>query len=203
MKQKYSITMKQLLVSILACIIYLNLYSQEAKEPTIDTPKSIEEQFDFIYGNSGNYTQYKVIKQDWFNKLKKQTLDSLLKAEKELSVTEQKITSQQVEIKKSEKKLLTLNDELASISEEKDTMPFLGIKTTKKTFSTVVFSIIVLLIVLLVLFIFRFNRSNVITKTAQRNLKDLEVEFEDYRRRALEREQKVMRKLQDELNKKK
>lgn len=198
--------MKQLFVSIVTFITCINLYSQEnqvIQETTIDTPKSIEAQFDFIYGNSGNYTQYKVIKQEWFNKLKKQTLDSVKNVESELNTAEKKIESQQLEIQASERKISAINEELVSISEEKDTMPFLGIKTTKKLFSTIVFSVILLLIVLLVFFIYRYNRSNAITKVAESNLKDLEVEYEDYRRRALEREQKVMRKLQDELNKKK
>jgi len=195
--------MKQLLILSLISISFLTAFSQESDKPTIDTPKSIKEQFDFIYGNSGNYSQYKVVKQVWFNKLKKQTLDSLKNVAVELNNAELKIAAQQKVIVNSEKKLQAVNQELVSISEEKDAMPFLGINTTKKSFSTTVLIIIASLLSLLGFFIFKFNRSNTITKEAQSNLKDLEVEFEDHRRRALEREQKVMRKLQDELNKKK
>ncbi len=195
--------MKQLLVLAIISFSFLTGYSQESTEQTIDTPKSIKAQFEFIYGKSGNYTQYKVVKQEWFTKLKKQTLDSLKNVEDELKKAELKITEQQLVIQKSEKKLQQVNEELVSITDEKDSMPFLGINTTKKSFSTIFWVIVALLLSLLGFFIFKFNSSNAITKEAQSNLKDLEVEFEDHRRRALEREQKVMRKLQDELNKKK
>jgi len=82
-------------------------------------------------------------------------------------------------------------------------MPFLGVQTTKATYSIVMWSFVVLLLSFLGFFIFKFNQSNTITKEAKGNLKELELEFEEHRRKALEREQKVMRKLQDELNKKK
>jgi hypothetical protein len=42
-----------------------------------------------------------------------------------------------------------------------------------------------------------------VTKEAKRKLEDIETEFEDHRRIALEREQKVRRQLQDEINKNK
>ncbi len=56
---------------------------------------------------------------------------------------------------------------------------------------------------LLALFIFKFNQSNIITKQVKVRLQETEDEFDAHRKRALEREQKVMRKLQDEINKRK
>ncbi|RLD74786.1 MAG: hypothetical protein DRJ07_19300 [Bacteroidetes bacterium] len=55
----------------------------------------------------------------------------------------------------------------------------------------------------LVFFIFRFKASNAITKQANGLLTETEEEFEIYKATALEREQKVRRELQDELNKQK
>ena len=54
---------------------------------------------------------------------------------------------------------------------------------------------------LLLFFIFKYQSSLKGTKEAIANLEDLEKEFEDHRRRALEREQIINRKLQDEINK--
>ena len=42
-----------------------------------------------------------------------------------------------------------------------------------------------------------------VTKAAKKSLEDTELEFEEHRRVALEREQKVRRQLQDEINKQK
>jgi len=197
--------MKQLFTLIIVFFTNYISFSQEvvAPDPTINTPKSIEAQFDFVYKKSNNYTQYKVVKRDWLIKLKTQTLDSLKKIEGELEKAEAKISDQQALIIKSEKSSEESNQKLAAVTNEKDAMPFLGMHTTKGTYSIIMWSVVALLLGLLGFFIFKFNQSNTITKEAQGNLKELELEFEEHRRKALEREQKVMRKLQDELNKKK
>lgn len=195
--------MKQVLTLTFIFLFCLTSFSQEIVEKTINTPKSIKDQFEFIYNKSNNYTQFKVIKRDWFLKLKTQTLDSLKNIEAELKGAETKIKDQQVIISKSENALEDINQKLLSVTNEKDAMPFIGMSMTKKSYSAMVWSIVAVLLGLLGFFILKFNRSNAITKEAEGNLKELELEFEDHRRRALEREQKVMRKLQDELNKKK
>jgi len=41
----------------------------------------------------------------------------------------------------------------------------------------------------------------VLTQEAKAKLDDLEAEYEDHRRKALEREQRISRQLQDEINK--
>ncbi len=64
-------------------------------------------------------------------------------------------------------------------------------------------SIIGGLLALLLLFIYKFKNSNSITREANHNLAEIEEEFDDHRRTALEREQKVRRQLQDEINKQK
>jgi hypothetical protein len=54
---------------------------------------------------------------------------------------------------------------------------------------------------LLLLFVFRFRQSNVLTQEAKTKLADLEAEYEEHRRKSLEREQRISRQLQDEINK--
>jgi len=62
-------------------------------------------------------------------------------------------------------------------------------------------SIIGILLSGLLLFIFRFKNSNTLTRQAKIKLDELELDFEDYKRKALEKEQKLGRQLQDERNK--
>ncbi len=200
--------MKQLVTFTLLMITFLSVFAQEAideKEEiiTIDTPKSIKDQFEFIYNKSNNYAEFKVVKKNWLTKLKLQTVDSIRSVASELNAAELKIKNQKADIFQLNNNLDAVKNELITVTEEKDVMPFLGMNLTKTSYSTIIWSIIGLLLVLLGFFIFKFKRSNVITKEAQHGLKELELEFEDHRRRSLEREQKVMRKLQDELNKKK
>ena len=82
-------------------------------------------------------------------------------------------------------------------------MSLAGMQLSKTSYNIVMWSIIAGLFVLLLIFIFKFKNSNSVTRTAKNSLADLEQEFEEHRRVALEREQKVRRQLQDEINKQK
>ena len=73
----------------------------------------------------------------------------------------------------------------------------------KGTYKAIMWAIVAGLLLLLILFIYKFRNSNFLTQQAKVALADLEKEYEDHRRKALEREQKVSRRLQDELNKNK
>jgi len=74
---------------------------------------------------------------------------------------------------------------------------------SKSGYNMLMWIIIAGLLALLVLFIYKFKNSNSVTKQAKNALAEIEEEFEEHRKVALEREQKVRRQLQDELNKQK
>ncbi|MDP4989114.1 MAG: hypothetical protein NWP54_03060, partial [Polaribacter sp.] len=91
--------------------------------------------------------------------------------------------------------------ELENALSKKDTISFLGIPLSKLAYNLILWTIIIGLSGGLGFFIFKFFRSNVLTKQAQENLITVEEEFEAHRKKALEREQKLRRQLQDEINK--
>ena len=64
-----------------------------------------------------------------------------------------------------------------------------------------VWSIVILLLIALLVFIFQFKNGKVVASQAKTDLSKLQDEFEEFRKKALKREQEMMRKLQDELNK--
>ena len=74
---------------------------------------------------------------------------------------------------------------------------------SKGLYNIMLWSIIGVLLLLVFTFIYKFKTSNSITKAAKKSLEETEQEFEEHRRVALEREQKVRRQLQDEINKQK
>ena len=82
-------------------------------------------------------------------------------------------------------------------------MALFGMQMSKTNYNVLMWSIIGGLLALLVFFIYKFKNSNDITREANKNLAEIEEEFDEHRRTALEREQKVRRQLQDELNKQK
>jgi len=74
---------------------------------------------------------------------------------------------------------------------------------SKTGYNILMWTIIAALFALLLFFVYKFKNSNTITKDAKRAREEMEEEFEEHRKTALEREQKVRRQLQDELNKQK
>jgi len=179
------------------------------QESETNTPKpslnngTIESQFDYLYRKSSSYQEYKVVKKTFYQKIKGNVLDSMQALKKDLVDTKKLVEVQGNEIKSLKSDLLTTNDNLVSVTKEKDDIKFLGMPMTKASYNSLLWTIIFSLVALLLFFIFRFKSSNTITVQSKNLLNDTEKEFEAYKAKALEREQKVRRELQDELNKQK
>ena len=176
-------------------------FSQTVKKFT-DTG-SVSNQFDNLIKNSNRYQEYKVVKKTWLLKLKSNVTDSISASKKEIisankliNAQKKSVDSLKLAIHTSETSISNLNNEIQSIS-------LFGMQINKGTFKTFMFSIIVILALLLLFFVSKFKQSNNVTSQAKLDLKELDEEFETHRKKALEREQKVRRQLQDELNKQK
>jgi septal ring factor EnvC (AmiA/AmiB activator) len=195
----------------LVFIFLLNLsFSQNATEQESLSLNSgtIDNQFEFLLKKSGNFKgtngqPYEAVKTGWLLTLRKHVRDSLVKIRKDLSQTQAVVTSQSDEISKLKTNLAATQDNLDSTNLEKDSMSLFGIPMSKSGYNSLMWSIIAALFVFLLFFIYKFKNSNTITKRAKQNLAEIEEEFEEHRKIALEREQKVRRQLQDEINKQK
>tara|TARA_R110002051_G_scaffold324107_1_gene420068 strand:- start:766 stop:1407 length:642 start_codon:yes stop_codon:yes gene_type:complete len=165
----------------------------------------ISSQFEYITSNSGNYNangiRYEVVKLTFIEKLRQNVLDSLKVYNKKAAELNATIAESEVTINTLNKKLEETSNNLMEVNEEKDSISFLGIMIAKGTYNFMLWTIITGLLLLLLFFIYKFRQSNILTQEAKSGLSDLEMEYEDHRRRALEREQKISRQLQDELNK--
>ncbi|AKA33705.1 hypothetical protein [Flagellimonas lutaonensis] len=179
---------------------------QAQESPSLDEG-SIEEQFESLEKKSGNYRangiRYEVIKLFELNKLKKNIFDSLETANKTIADLEKAIAQNRSEINALNAKLEETTKNLNETRAEKDSMSFFGAMVSKGTYKLIMGILLFVLLLSLLFFIYRFRKSNYLTQQAKTALADLEEEYEQHRRRALEREQKISRQLQDELNKNK
>lgn len=162
---------------------------------------SLENQFEYVIQKSNRYQDYKVVKKNWLITLKSHTLDSLNAIKRELNETMDVVKNQNNEVKELQTSLSNTQQKLDETIEEKDSMSFFGAPMSKSGYNSLMLVIIAALFILLVVFIYKFNSSNRLTKNAKEKLNEVETEFEEHRRIALEREQKVRRQLQDEINK--
>jgi hypothetical protein len=193
--------MRLFLSTILLILLSNSIFSQTEITEPITEPKTIEGQFDKMFRISSTYQTYKVIDKDGFILLKNNVLDSIKKTKKNLVELEYLLKDERETIAYLNESMTKMQLELDNALSKEDTISFFGIPLSKFTYSLLLWTIIIGLGSGLGFFVFKFFRSNVLTKQAQENLITVEEEFEIYRKKAIEREQKLRRQLQDEMNK--
>ncbi|MGV8945668.1 MAG: hypothetical protein ACOH1N_04515 [Lutibacter sp.] len=194
--------MNKILMAVIAILfITTNSFSQ-ANNKFIDSG-SVKSQFDYLVDASNNYQDYKVVKATWVLKLKSNVLDSLSVSKKKIIANLDILNSQKQLLDSLQTKLTASETIVSDLKAEKESISLFGIQFEKSVFKTLFFLIVFGLIVALLFFFTKFKQSNSITTQSKLALKQAEDEFGIYREKALEREQKAMRRLQDELNKNK
>ena len=201
---------KTALLIILLLAFHTAKAQEQQGEETTELKRNegtIDDQFEYVIDKSytyrGNGKVYKNVEYHWLTELKARTLDSLKAVHKDLNDTQAIVESQASEIQTLKSNLTNTKETLADTNLEKDSMELFGLQMSKTNYNILMWSIIAGLLACLLFFIFKYKNSNAITKDAKRKLDEVETEFEDHRRTALEREQKVRRQLQDEINKQK
>ena len=176
-------------------------FSQETQEKPFIEKGTIENQFDFIFEKSYKFEDFKSIRIPWFLTLKSHVLDSLKTIKKELKKTQKLAQAKDGLLDSLKTELTKTKEDLSTVTKEKDSFRLFGILMSKNTYSSFMWIVILSLSGLLVIFILLFKRSNVITSQTKTSLAEVKEEFETFRKRTLEREEKMARKHLDELNK--
>lgn len=198
---KFRIPNRYVIMKRFAPLLFAVLVSVAAQAQQASDTLSIPKQFDKIYRTSSSYQEYKVIGKTRFQKLKQDVSDSLNDLQKEIQSKDQLITSQKDSIQDIKKIAETFEADYRQMVSQKNSIHFLGIEFLKSTYNTIIWSLIGLLAILLFYFIYRFKNSNEVTSNAKTELHDVEEEFSIHKKKSLEREQKLRRQLQDEINK--
>jgi preprotein translocase subunit SecF len=188
--------MRTLAPLLLVFLFSANVFAQQSTDTL-----SIPEKFDRIYRTSSSYQEYKVIGKTRFQQLKKEVSDSLSNLKSEIQSKDQRISIQKDSIQQIKEVAEIVEGDYRQMVAQKDSIQFLGIEFSKSTYNLIVWSLIGVLLILLLYFIYRFKNSNVITVKSKTELQELEEEFAIHKKKSLEREQKLRRQLQDEINK--
>ncbi len=192
--------MRTFLIALFLLLSNNFLFSQNTEEE-IEHNNHIENQFDDIYRKSTTYQIYKVISKEKYQQLKANVLDSLKSSKDIISKKEMLLKSERSATEKTLNQLSKLKLDLEVANKKENSISIFGMQVSKISYNLTIWSIITVLLLALSYFIFKFYRSNILTKEAQNNLLDVEQEFEKHKKKSLERDQKLRRQLQDEINK--
>lgn len=188
---------------MVACMVSVNLAAQDEESQGSLDGGSLKSQYDYLIDESNDYQEYKVIRKTWVAKFERNLNDSIeaqRAAEKDVAGT---LKNQKSQINKLQQQLTATRDSLNTSLEEKRSMAWLGMPMEKKSYRVLMWSIIGALTLTVVILIVMFRNSHAVTRDAKEKFTGLDEEFQQYKKRSLEREQKLRRELQDEINKQK
>ena len=186
-------------LSLFTAILFISISFAQKTKDTAEI--SITGEFDRLYRVSTNYKGYKVINKEKFLDLKQQVLDSSKASQNLLIEKNNLLKASKLDNKKNQEALTLTKLTLETTLKKENSISLLGIQLSKFIYNFILWTLISLLLVLVIYLSFKFQKNNFLTKRATQNLKNVEYEYEQYRKKALEREQKLRRTLQDEINK--
>jgi len=152
----------------------------------------LEAQLDYIHENTRIYNDFRAIREDIFQKLRRNVKDTLNATKLEVEELNSRLT---------EKKFLneSLNTDLTRTKNEKDEairnrdrLSFIGIQMNKTLYSSVMWFIILGLAALAILMVMLFRRSNLVTKKVKKELQVSQEDFELYRKSSREKYEKLV-----------
>lgn len=162
---------------------------------------TIENQFTTLINQSNNWQNYKVVEKNKLQQLQQNVEDSIRSLQITIRQNNTSLTEQKKSLDSLSNQLETTQSDLAVALERENNLDFIGISTHKTTFKILMWSIIIVLLLGLGILFFQFKKSYADTKDARKKREETEIELEEYKRLSLEREQKIRRQLQDEINK--
>ena len=166
--------MKFLTKAAVIVIVTLSLQSIQAQTANSQEDKlslnsgTIDNQFEFVIRRSNSWQ------------------------DKNLADTKAIVKTQADEISGLKASLANTESTLTATNEEKDNISLLGIQMSKASYKVLMWSLAAGLLALLLFFIYKFKGSNSATREAKLKLNEVETEFEEHRRNALEREQNIL-----------
>ena len=180
---------------ILLILLFIsNLVQAQTDEDSIP---SIVDQYDKLIEESSSYKEYQMIKEKDVEAYRQELVANKDSLEDMIDTFKEEKSELKANIEGLQSDLERTERNLEELQEATDSIGFFGMRLGKTTYHVIVWSIIGLLVVIAILLFINYRRSNVITKATKESMKNLEVEYEEYRRNAIEKQQQQGRQILD------
>lgn len=192
----------------LCCLLSLcyfvsqNISAQSNTETSAQTTNlSLGEQFEKMVKESNNYQRFKVIPVSELATFKVNMEDSLTVNARNTAKLESTIDGLKSEIATQTKQIADRDETIATLNKEKDGISLFGNIVSKTLYNSVLWGLAALLLAGLLFFFGRSRYAVSVSREMESSNAELTAELEQAKRRRLEVEQDLRRKLQDERNK--
>jgi preprotein translocase subunit SecF len=164
---------------------------------------AIDQEFTKILDESNNYQEYKVVKEQKLRGLQKKVSTTISDLDSQLQKSKSKIKQQQKQMTAVQNDLKETRQNLNELKGSRDEINFLGMQLSKSSYQAITWGVVGVLILIIIFLVIKNKKNSADTKEAKIRLKQEQREFEDFREKSLEKQQKLGRKLQDEVNRSK
>lgn len=188
-------------IGLVLALAFCFMGTLKAQTPKGLSEGSLQDQFNYLVEESSRYQTYKVVPNTWLNTFWTHVQDTLRAQQGALKENQIQINVQKKDIDQFETEKAALNEEIATLKREKNSLSLLGITVDKAVYHILVWAIIAALAVGLLFFLGRFRFANSITRQTRKDNEELQETVSHLRKRMLEKEQELRRQLQDEINK--
>jgi hypothetical protein len=193
--------MKRALI-FLVCLSSIGFtYAQTAADALNTDSQTLRERYLLMKNKSQNYQEYKVIKENILDSWWKIVTDSVSAKQAAIRSSKAEIKKLQADLNQNIEALKTKENSMKEIVYASTHISVLGIDFDKKVFAGMVGFILLLagLAIAGILYSIRVIKKNLVDKEELAN--SISAEYEEYKRKAMEKQTKLSRELQNERNK--
>jgi hypothetical protein len=159
--------------------------------PDILSKGTLKEQLNYVNEKTRIYEEYRAIREDMFQKIKGNSLDSLNAAKGVIVGLQKNAKDLDLKIDSLKASLETLNGTLDQMTKTKNSISLFGIEINKVGYNAVMWVIIAVLASMLAFGFLVFKRNHVVTAHTKKEFEDQQREFEAYRKASREAREKM------------
>jgi len=152
---------------------------------------TLKEQMDYVQEKTRIYEDFRAIREDMFQKMKKNSIDSLNAAKTEISGLKNRTRTLNLKIDSLNSSVGAISTDLDKMTKTKNSISFLGIEINKTAYNAVLWTIIAVLTGLLVAGLLAYQRNHKVTSQTKKEFEELKKEFEAYRKASREAREKM------------
>jgi hypothetical protein len=187
--------MKQLQIRgvfILAVIVFSVIkVTGQVTMPDVLLKSSLKDQYNYIEEHTRIYEDYRAIREDMFQKLKRNVSDTLSSINIKIAGLNKTVSELNRTIDTLRTNLASTHTRLEEITSTKNSIKVIGLEINKLTYNNIMWTILLVLIAVLLLGFLVFKRNLSTVFNCKKEFQDLKVEFETYRKTSREAREKL------------
>ncbi len=159
--------------------------------PEVFTEGSVKEQMNYVQEKTRIYEDFRAIREDMFQKLKRNATDSIDAAKKEIGKLIAERQDRDLRIDSLNSAIDNARSDLDVMTRTKNSIALFGMEVNKKVYNSILWTIIAVLTGLLAIGFLAYKRNHIITVNTKKEYEELKKEFEAYRKASREAREKM------------